>query len=93
MERYAYSMGVRFTQSYLYIYFITSEILSENPHFALIAQRIHNRSIGVIVTIQTRYDLHALIRGDTYFNKTVLILLPIVTKTYPEDFDLQAEIL
>lgn len=93
MKRYTYRMGIRFAQSYLDIYFFIPDIFAKDPHFALIAESIGNRPFRIIGECEIIYDFHTLMWRNADFDKAVLVLLPIVSETDAEDFDLYTKIL
>ena len=93
MERNTYRVWVRFSKSDLDVDFIASDIFAEYPHFTLIIQSIYNRALWIIIATEVHNNIHSLIRSNTQFNKTVLVLLSVISETYSKDFDLQTEIL
>ena len=93
MKRNTYRMGVRLSKGNFDVYLIPSHVLAKYPHFTLIIQSVHNRTFGIIIAVEVHYNLHSLIRCDTQLNETILVFLAVITKTYSEDFCLQAEIL
>lgn len=86
MKRNTNRMRVRLSKSNLDIDLISSYIFAEHPHFTLIIQSIHNRTLGIIVAVQIHDNLHSLIRSYAQFNETVLVILAVITETYSEDF-------